>query len=288
MRLDAALASWMGEPRARTQRRIAAGQVRVDRAQPAKSHRLAPGERIVVARPAPLEPPAPPDSVPVRWRDDHVLVVAKPAGLVVHPGAGVSGGTLVDALRAMGEPLAAGDDPDRPGIVHRLDRGTSGLLLVARTETARVALQEALARRMVRRGYWALVDGVPRERAAVIDAPIARHPRHRTIYTTAPDGRRAVTRYEIAVDHGRAAELDVGLETGRTHQVRVHLAAIGHPVCGDRVYGASPLGADLGLTRPALHAGTIAFDHPVTGERIEVTEPLPADLQAAVAALAAR
>lgn len=286
-RLDAALARWLDEPRARAQRRIAGGEVTVDGAVAAKSHRLGPGERVRVAEPPPAASPAAPEPVPVRWRDEHLLVVAKPAGLVVHPGAGVAEGTLVHALQAMGEELAPGDDPDRPGVVHRLDRGTSGLLVVARTEVAREALQAALAERAVRRRYWALVEGVPRERAAVIDAPIVRHPRKRTVFTTGPDGRPAVTRYEVTAEHGRAAELDVGLETGRTHQVRVHLSAIGHPVCGDRAYGASPLGERLGLERPALHAAAISFDHPVTGEPIEVTEALPADLSDAVAALTA-
>lgn len=287
-RLDTVLARWTGEPRAEVQRRIAAGDVVVDDRRARKSHLVQPGERIVVAAPAPAPSPPAPEPVPVRWRDAHLLVVAKPAGLVVHAGAGVVDGTLVDALRAAGERLAPGDDPDRPGIVHRLDRGTSGLLVVASTETARRALQAALASRTIRRRYWALVDGVPSQRAATVDAPISRHPRRRTVFTTAAQGRSAVTRYEVVVDHRRAAELDVELDTGRTHQVRVHLSAIGHPVCGDRAYGASPLGDELGLARPALHAATLEFDHPVTGEPLAFREPLPADLRAAVAALAQR
>lgn len=288
-RLDATLARWLAEPRARAQRRIAAGEVTLDGAatsRPTKSHRLEGGQRVRVRVPSPTGPSPPPEPVPVRWRDEHLLIVAKPAGLVVHPGAGVHEGTLVDALQAMGEQLAPGDDPDRPGVVHRLDRGTSGLLIVARTETARERLQQALADRTVRRRYWALVDGVPRQRAATIDAPIARHPRKRTVFTTASDGREAVTHYEVIADHGRAAELDVTLETGRTHQVRVHLSALGHPLCADRAYGASPLGAqELGLQRPALHAAGIAFHHPVTGEPIELSDPLPDDLRAAVGGL---
>lgn len=286
-RLDAAVAAWLDEPRAHTQRRIARGEVTVDGAAAVKSHRLQPGEHVRVTPAAAAEPAPAPAPVAVRWRDAHLLVVVKPAGLVVHPGAGVREGTLVGALAAMGEQLAPGDDPARPGVVHRLDRGTSGLLLVARTDVARRGLQAAIAARAVRRRYWALVDGVPREPAAVIDAPITRHPRKRAVFTTAADGRSAVTHYEVTADHGRAAELDIGLETGRTHQVRVHLSAIGHPVAGDRAYGASPLGDELGLERPALHAAALAFDHPVTGEAIEVTEPLPDDLRAAVTALGA-
>lgn len=287
-RLDTVLARWLGEPRARAQQRITGGEVMVDGAatsRPDKSHRVETGQHVRVAEPAPAEPVPAPDPVPVRWRDEHLLVVAKPAGLVVHSGAGVSEGTLVDALHAMGEQLAPGDDPQRPGVVHRLDRGTSGLLIIARTEVARQRLQQALADRTVHRRYWALVDGVPRQRAATVDAPIARHPRRRTVFTTAPGGRPAVTHYEVTADHGRAAELDVTLETGRTHQVRVHVSAIGHPVCGDRAYGASRLGSELGLQRPALHAAGLTFDHPVTGEPIELADPLPADLRAAVEAL---
>lgn len=287
-RLDRLLARWLAEPRARVQQRIARGEVTVDGAATSrtdKSHRVEAGQHVRVGQSPPTQPSPAPEPVPVRWRDAHLLVVAKPAGLVVHPGAGVSEGTLVDALQAMGEQLASGDDPERPGVVHRLDRGTSGLLLVARTEIARQRLQQALAERTVRRRYWALVEGVPRERTATIDAPIARHSRKRTVFTTAADGRAAVTQYAVTADHGRAAELDVTLETGRTHQVRVHLSAIGHPVCADRAYGASPLGDELGLQRPALHAIGIAFDHPVTGEPVELTEPLPPDLGDAVAAL---
>jgi 23S rRNA pseudouridine1911/1915/1917 synthase len=285
-RLDVVVAGWLAEPRARAQRRIAEGEVTVDGVPAAKARGLQPGERVRVAAPPPPAEASPPPPVPVRLRDEHLLVVAKPAGLVVHPGAGVREATLVDALVAAGEDLAPGDHPDRPGVVHRLDRGTSGLLIVARTEAARAGLHAAIAARAVRRGYWALADGVPRQRAAVIDAPIIRHPRKRTVFTTAPDGRRAVTHYEVTVDHGRAAELDVRLETGRTHQVRTHLSAIGHPLCGDRAYGASPLGGRLGLERPALHAASLAFDHPVTGQPLHVTEPLPHDLRAAVEALA--
>lgn len=285
-RLDAVLADWLGESRGRAQRRLQAGEVTVDGAVAGKSQRLEAGAVVAVAEPPEPPPPEPPPPVPVRYRDAHLLVVAKPAGVVTHTGAGVHEGTLVDALRAAGETLADTGDPARPGVVHRLDRGTSGLLVVARTAQAAEALQDMLAERAVRRRYWALVDGVPSERAATIDAPIARHPRRRTVFVTAEGGRAAVTHYEVTREHGRAAELSVTLESGRTHQVRVHLSAIGHPVTGDRVYGASPLGEELGLARPALHAAEIAFAHPVTGEPVEVTEPLPDDLRAALGALA--
>jgi 23S rRNA pseudouridine1911/1915/1917 synthase len=285
-RLDALLACWQGTSRAQAQARIAAGAVRVDGGPAAQSLRVRAGQRVTVA--AAAEPPAPaaPPPVPVRYEDEHLLVVAKPAGLVVHAGAGVADGTLVDALQAMGVRLAPGPDPQRPGVVHRLDRGTSGLLLIAKTESARRGLIALLKRRAVERRYWALVDGVPDPPVATVDAPIARSQRQRTRFTVADDGRPARTSYELVEAFGRCAVLRVRLATGRTHQVRVHLSALGHPVSGDRTYGADPaLAASLGLRRPALHAEHLAFDHPVSGTRIAVDEPLPADLVAARAAL---
>lgn len=288
-RLDQALATWLREPRARAAQRIAEGAVAVDGQAAPKSHRVARDEVVQVAiaahepesaAPAPALP-----EVPVRYRDAHLLVVAKPAGLVVHDGAGVRGPTLVDVLLAMGEELAPGSDAARPGIVHRLDRGTSGLLAVARTSESYAGLRRLLDRHDVKRGYTALVDGVPGERHATVDAPIGRHPTHRTRFAVDPAGRAAVTHYDVREDLGSAALLRVRLETGRTHQVRVHLAAIGHPVLGDAAYGASPLGAGLGLTRPALHAGRLAFRHPVTGEAVDVREPVPADVDAALTLL---
>lgn len=280
-RLDQVLSGWLSEPRTRTQERQAAGEVLVDGRAVVKSHRVQAGERITVATPpVPATSPAPPP-VPVRYADEHLVVVAKPAGLVVHAGAGTRGPTLVDALRAMGMPLAASEDPARPGIVHRLDRGTSGLLVVASSQAAHAGLAAIFSTHAVERLYWALVDGVPHPAKATIDAPIARSRRNRARFAVDSEGRPAVSHYDVIVDHGRAAELTVRLETGRTHQVRVHLGAVGHPVAGDETYGASPLGAELGLDRPALHARRLAFVHPVTGARIAVDEPLPDDLNEA-------
>ena len=283
-RLDVLVARWLGEPRARAQQRLVRGEVVVDDRPAAKAHRARAGERVEVRAPAPATPPAVPvPAVPVRYEDDDLAIVAKPAGLVVHAGAGAVGPTLVDALRAAGLPLAAGDDPARPGIVHRLDRGTSGLLVVAKTERAREALQAMLARRDVERRYCTIVDGVPSPPRATVDAPLGRHPVHRQRFAVVDGGRRAVTHYDVTEDHGRAAVLRVRLETGRTHQIRVHLAAVGHPVAGDRTYGASPaLAAALGLRRPALHAAALRLRHPVTGADVAVDEPLPEDLAAAL------
>ena len=280
------VAGWLDEPRARTQQRLAAGEVTVDGAVVAKSYRVRAGERVVVAAPPPEPEPGPPPSVAIRYEDEHLAVVAKPAGLVVHAGAGHRDPTLVDALRGQGMALAEASDEERPGIVHRLDRGTSGVLVVAKTGAAYDGLVRAFKAHDVDRRYWALVDGVPDPRRATVDAPIARSPVLRTRFRVDPEGGPAVSHYDVREAFGRAAVLDVRLETGRTHQVRVHLSAIGHPVTGDDVYGASPaLAAELGLTRPALHARLLRLTHPVTGARVEVEEPLPKDLVMALIAL---
>ena len=281
-RLDRLVARWLDEPRSRSQRRLEGGEVAVDGAAAAKGRRVRAGERVVVAPPpsTPAGPPPPP--VPIRHEDEHLVVVAKPPGLVVHRGAGVHEGTLVEALAAMGVPLAPTGD-DRPGIVHRLDRGTSGLLVVAKTEACLRALQRLLADRTVRRSYVAVCEGVPEPAKATIDAAIGRDGRARTRFAVTADGRRAVTHYDVAERLGRAALVTARLETGRTHQIRVHLAAIGHPLVGDTLYGASAqLAHRLGLDRPALHAGRLAFDHPLTGGRVDVREPAPDDVTEAL------
>jgi len=281
-RIDRVVAALLDEPRAQAQARVVRGEVTVGGEVVRKSHRVRGGEHIEVADP-PAGSVAVPPPVPVRYADEHLMVVAKPAGMVVHPGAGVRAGTLVDALLASQVPLAAGGDPTRPGIVHRLDRGTSGLLVVARTGEALRGLRAQFDAHRITRRYWALVDGVPAHARATVDAPIARHPGDRTRFRTAADGRAAVSHYEIQRSWGRATSLHVTLETGRTHQVRVHLAALGHPVTGDLVYGASAdLAADLGLDRPALHAAHLGFAHPVTGVHVAVDEPCPDDLRHAV------
>jgi 23S rRNA pseudouridine1911/1915/1917 synthase len=210
------------------------------------------------------------------WQDEHLLVVEKPAGLVVHPARGHREGTLAQLLAG----VAAGGEAERAGIVHRLDRDTSGLMLVARGEQAHARLQQALRERLVEREYLALVEGVPPARTGTIEAPIGRHPRIRTRMSV--DGvapRAARTRFELAERVGPHALLRLRLDTGRTHQIRVHLQAIGHPVCGDPEYGTPGL---LGLERQFLHATRLAFPHPLSGERIELHSPLPPDLREAL------
>jgi 23S rRNA pseudouridine1911/1915/1917 synthase len=279
-RLDAFLAGPLGS-RSRAQRLIEAGAVRVDgHAQP-KNHRLGGGECLEVdeTEPAPVE--RAPVALKVAYEDDAVLVVDKPAGVVVHGGAGIAGPTLVEALSGR---IAGGPDPQRPGVVHRLDRDTSGLLVLARIEEAYEALQGAMARRAVEREYLALVEGIPPARAGLIDAPIGRDRRIRTQMSTDTDApREARTRFAVERTFGKdAALLRVTLETGRTHQVRVHLQAIGHPVAGDPEYGTA---GRFGLGRQFLHAHRLAFAHPSTGERVELISPLPDDLRGALEAL---
>ena len=223
-----------------------------------------------------LEPQ--PVTVPVLVEDEHLLVVDKPAGLTVHPGAGTRAGTLAGQLLTLG--ARGGDDPERPGIVHRLDRDTSGLLVVARSEEAHAALQKAIRKREVERRYLALVRGRPRSRTGRIDAPIGRDrrdPTRRSLDTDEP--RDAITHFEVLETMPAHALLDVRLETGRTHQIRVHLAAIDLPVSGDSQYGVK---GDLGLERQFLHAHRLRFRHPVTGEEVAVSSQLPRDLSRAL------
>ncbi len=272
------LSAWLQESRSRTQARIADGQVTVDGQILAKSTKAQSGAQVVVVAAPERVRPAPP-TVDIRYHDDDIAVVVKPADLVVHDGAGVRAATLVDALIAQGVPLAPGEDPRRPGIVHRLDRGTSGLLVVAKSPAALVALREVFADHSVHREYWAMVEGFLDPPVATIEAPILRSTSNRTAFTTGDGGRHAVTHYTTIAFHREVSEVQVTLETGRTHQVRVHLRAVGRPVAGDALYGATAARSkQLGLTRQALHARRLAFDHPVSGERIDVTEPLPDDL----------
>jgi 23S rRNA pseudouridine1911/1915/1917 synthase len=259
------------------ERLVAAGDVLVDgRARP-KSYRLEGGEELDVAIPV-REPLAPePLDLAIAYEDEHLLVVDKPAGLVVHPAGGHASGTLAHGLLAHG---AAGGDPDRPGVVHRLDRDTSGLLVVARSEAAHGALSEAIRERRLERRYIALVRGAPRSRTGRITAPIGRDRRDRTRHSLDTETPRdAVTWFEVTELLGERALLAVRLETGRTHQIRVHLEAIDLPVSGDPVYGVP---GDLGLERQFLHANRLAFDHPFTGDRLELESPLPADLETAL------
>jgi 23S rRNA pseudouridine1911/1915/1917 synthase len=277
-RLDAVVAALpQVGTRSLAERLVTGGGVLVDgRARP-KSYRLEGGEELEVELPEPTELAAEEIPVEVVLSDEHLLVVDKPAGVVVHPAGSHASGTLAHALLTLG---AAGGDPARPGIVHRLDRDTSGLLVVARSEEAHARLSQAIRERRVDRRYLALVRGTPRSRTGRITAPIGRDRNERTRHSLDTDTpREAVTWFELRERLGERSLLEVRLETGRTHQIRVHLEAIDLLVCGDPLYGRA---RDLGLDRQFLHAYRLAFDHPFTGARIELESPLPPDLAEAL------
>jgi 23S rRNA pseudouridine1911/1915/1917 synthase len=277
-RLDRFLAEPLGS-RARAQSLIDAGSVLVDgRARP-KRHALTGGEQVTVT---PTQTPeaveASPAPYAVAYEDEHLLIIDKPAGVVVHPARGHRTGTLAQALAGRG--AEGGAESWRAGIVHRLDRDTSGLLVVAKSDAVHRALKALLAERKLRREYAALVSGHPEARTGTIDAPIGRDRRNRVLMSIDTDEpREARTHFELERLLPRAALLRVTLETGRTHQIRVHLAAIGHPVCGDPQYGKA---GEYGLERQFLHAARLAFTHPVTGVEVDVSSPLPDDLVAAL------
>jgi 23S rRNA pseudouridine1911/1915/1917 synthase len=276
-RLDQFLAEPLGS-RARAQRLIESERVRVDGVARSKRYAIKPGERIVIDDLDPVaEAPAAAAPFTVAYEDEYLLVVDKPAGVVVHPARGHRTGTLAQALAGVG---AGGEDPWRAGIVHRLDRHTSGLLVVAKSEAVHRALKALLAARDLRREYLALVAGRPSARSGTIDAPIGRDRRGRMLMSIDTDqGRAARTHFGIELALPRATLLRVALETGRTHQIRVHMAAIGHPVCGDAQYGTA--GA-YRLQRQFLHATRLAFAHPITAEPVDVVSPLPEDLKRAL------
>ena len=280
-RLDAVVAATTGSSRADAQRAIAEGNVLVDGRPRAKSFRLEGGEQVVVdlAEDVPLVAEEPP--VRIVFEDAHLLVVSKPGGLVTHPTARRRSGTLVNRLLGMGVPLAPEGGPLRPGIVHRLDAGTSGLLAVAKDDETYEGLRAILRRHEAERTYAALVRGRVEHDRFAVDAPLGRSgPR---IRVQAGTGREAETRFEVRERFRRATLLSATPRTGRTHQIRVHLSAVGHPILGDAKYGGGgdPAKA-LGLTRPFLHAERLRFRHPRTGEEVDVSDPLPEDLTRAL------
>ncbi len=272
-RLDVFLAGTAGT-RAKAQKLIDAGRVTVDGTVRPKRHVLAGGETVHVEASDEPRAPAPEQArFTIAYEDEHLFVIDKPAGVVVHPGPGHEQGTLVQALAGR---VAGGDDPLRPGVVHRLDRDTSGLLVLARSGDVLSKLQQALRERRITREYLALVEGRPPARRGTIDAPLGRDRRVRTRFSTETDDpHHAVTHFEIERVFERDTLLRVTLETGRTHQIRAHLLAIGHPVAGDPEYGHA---GRHGLARQFLHAARLAFEHPVTGASVEVRAPLPEDL----------
>ncbi|HEV8621670.1 MAG TPA: RluA family pseudouridine synthase [Actinomycetota bacterium] len=276
-RLDTVVADRLSLTRADAQRAIAGGRVLVDGALRPKSHRLAGGERVSVDLMGIGDAPPEGPPVEIRYRDPSLLIVSKPAGLPTHPTVGRLTGTLVNRLIGMGLPLSSEGGPLRPGIVHRLDAGTSGLLIVASTDQAHQALTAMLRRHDVDRRYLALVRGAVEHDRFAVDAPLGRVGSR--IRVRSVTGREAETHFEVRDRFERATLLEAAPTTGRTHQIRVHLSAVGHPVLGDRAYGGGGDDAKrLGLTRPFLHSWRLSFDHPITGARIELEDPLPPDL----------
>jgi 23S rRNA pseudouridine1911/1915/1917 synthase len=273
-RLDRHLTGRLGDlSRGVVQRLIREGLVRVDGSEVAPSYRLQEGETVEVEIPADEGPRPEEIPVPVVFEDEHLLVVDKPYGLVVHPGAGNEAGTLVNALLDRG--ITGGDDPQRPGVVHRLDRDTSGLLVLARSEEAYRALVASLKAREVERVYRTIVVGRGLPDTGTVDSPVGRDPDH-PVRMTAGVGRPAVTHFEVVHRAERHTMLRVRLETGRTHQIRVHLSAIGYPVYADPLYGRAVSGRRLWL-----HAAELSLVHPVTGERLSFESQIPPDLREA-------
>ncbi|SJN27640.1 Ribosomal large subunit pseudouridine synthase D [Micrococcus lylae] len=255
-----------------------------------KSAKAVPGERLVVDVPDdgdPLEVRIEPvDEMRILFEDEHMVAVDKPTGVAAHPSPGWVGPTVVGGLAALGYRISTSGAPERQGIVHRLDVGTTGVMVVAKTEQAYTALKDQFRDRVPTKVYHAVVQGLPEPLSGTIDAPIGRHPGHEWKFTVIDGGRASVTHYETLEAFGPATLVEVHLETGRTHQIRVHFSALRHPCVGDLTYGANPkLAAELGLTRQWLHAHRLELPHPVTGESVTIVSPYPDDLDHALAAL---
>jgi 23S rRNA pseudouridine1911/1915/1917 synthase len=291
-RLDAALARMFGLSRAVAAELISDGSVLIGGRTAAKSQRVPAGEWLDVTLPAPAAAamlrPEPVPGLAIVYEDADIVVVDKPPGVAAHPTPGWTGPTVLQGLLAAGHTVATSGAAERQGIVHRLDANTSGLMVVAKSERAYSALKRAFREREVEKRYHALVQGHPDPLRGTIDAPIARHPAGDGRFAVVAGGRPAVTHYDTLEAFRAASLTEIILETGRTHQIRVHMAAIRHPCAGDRLYGADPvLAARLGLDRQWLHAVRLGFAHPGDGRRVEFTSGYPADLAASLAVLEA-
>ena len=292
LRLDVAISRMFGLSRTAAADLIDGGAVAVDGSAPARSLKVHGGSWLEITIPDPIDlaaaPPIEVDGLSVLYDDDDLVVVDKPVGVAAHPTIGWEGPTVVQGLAAMGMRISTSGAPERQGIVHRLDAGTTGAMVVAKSERAYSVLKRAFKERAVEKLYSALVQGHPDPSSGTIDAPIGRHPSSEWKFAVIADGRDSVTHYRTIHAYRAASLLDVQLETGRTHQIRVHMAAVRHPCCGDPLYGADPvLSRRLGLSRQWLHARELSFDHPATGERLTVSSPYPEDLQHALDVLAA-
>ncbi|HEU4336275.1 MAG TPA: RluA family pseudouridine synthase [Nocardioides sp.] len=282
-RLDAALARMFGFSRSRAADLVAQGLVRVDGHVPAKSERVHGGSLLDVEIPAAVDPvavvPEIVEGIKIIHDDDALVVIDKPIGVAVHPSPGWSGRTVVGHLSAAGFRIATSGASERQGIVQRLDVGTSGVMVIAKSEYAYSRLKNAFRHRTVDKTYHALVQGHPDPLSGTVDAPIGRHPNHDYKFAVMADGRHSVTHYETLEAHRFASLLEVHLETGRTHQIRVHMSALKHPCVGDLTYGADPtLARRLGLERQWLHAMRLGFEHPETGDYVTYESTYPDDL----------
>jgi 23S rRNA pseudouridine1911/1915/1917 synthase len=291
MRVDAGLAKLLGLSRTAVAALAESGDVSLDGRPAGKSDRLVAGSWLEVMLPdpdRPVEVPAEPvPGMKILYQDDDVIVVDKPVGVAAHPSPGWTGPTVVGGLAAAGVRVSTSGAAERQGVVHRLDAGTTGVMVVAKSEHAYTVLKRAFKERTVDKGYHALVQGHPDPTDGTIDAPIDRHPRHDYKFAVVASGRPSVTHYRTLEAFRAATLVDIKLETGRTHQIRVHFAALRHPCVGDLTYGADPvLAKRLGLTRQWLHARRLAFDHPADGRRVEFTSEYPDDLRHALELLA--
>jgi 23S rRNA pseudouridine1911/1915/1917 synthase len=286
-RVDAALARMFGFSRTRAADLVGDGRVRLDGVTPTKSDRVQAGAwldvelpEVVSSKPVVTEPVP---GLHVLFDDDSMVVVDKPVGVAAHPSPGWTGSTVIGGLAAAGYRVSTSGAAERQGIVHRLDVGTSGLMVVAKSEHGYTQLKRAFKERSVEKIYHAVVQGHPDPTRGTVDAPIGRHPRHDWRWAVTASGKHSVTHYETLEAFPAASLLEVRLETGRTHQIRVHMSAIKHPCVGDLTYGADPtLSARLGLERQWLHARRLAFAHPQTGDWLTFESPYPSDLQHAL------
>ncbi|TNB73259.1 RluA family pseudouridine synthase [Arthrobacter sp. BB-1] len=290
-RADAGLAGLLGISRSLAASLLAEGHVQSKGKTLGKSEKLVAGDVLQVSRPERRDPLEVVEEVveglKILLDDEDFVVVDKPVGVAAHPSPGWVGPTVVGGLAGAGYRISTSGSPERAGIVHRLDVGTSGVMVVAKSERAYTALKRAFKERTVDKVYHAVVQGLPDPLVGTIDAPIGRHPGHDWRFAVIEDGRHSVTHYEVLEAFGKASLVEVHLETGRTHQIRVHFAALRHPCAGDLTYGADPrLAATLGLTRQWLHARELGFDHPVTGEPVRVSSDYPQDLAFALEVLA--
>jgi 23S rRNA pseudouridine1911/1915/1917 synthase len=287
MRVDAGLAKLLGLSRTTVADLAESGEVLLDGRRAGKSDRLVAGVLLEVTLPEPARPvevhPVPVEGLVVLHEDDDLVVVDKPVGVAAHPSPGWTGPTVIGGLAAAGIRVSTSGAAERQGVVHRLDVGTTGVMVVAKSEHAYTVLKRAFKERTVVKGYHALVQGHPDPTVGTIDAPIDRHPRHDYKFAVIAGGKPSVTHYEVIEAFRGASLVDVRLETGRTHQIRVHFAALHHPCVGDLTYGADPtLARRLGATRQWLHARTLGFHHPVSGEWVRFTSEYPQDLRASL------